>query len=196
MRHTKTAALLILSMQVLAGCDKAASYFATQKELDLTKQALSSTQEDLNLAKSEVEQLKNRLVSQELKQRFNDWKNIAYLTPGDEGYSTIHFDLGVLTVKISDVKAYANGSTVNLQFGNTLSASIDGLKANIDWGKVSNDGTPINEDAKTKEITFAQKLKSGSWTIVPVVLDGIPSTELGFVRVRDVTHTGIQLSSK
>ena len=38
-----------------------------------------------------------------------DWDKVAYLTSGAEGYSSVGFDLGVLTVHLSDVKPYANG---------------------------------------------------------------------------------------
>ncbi len=122
-----------------------------------------------------------------------DWDKIAYLTPGAEGYSTVSFDLGVLTVQLADVKPYANGSKVVLKFGNTLSSSINGLKASIEWGKVDDRGSPDNSNAKSKEMTFNQTLQAGAWNKIPVVLEGIPPTELGFVRVLDVTHTGIRL---
>jgi hypothetical protein len=120
--------------------------------------------------------------------------HVAYLTPGSGGYSPVRADIGVLTVDITDIKPYANGSKATLSFGNPLSASINGLKATIEYGKVDEKGAPKNADAKKKAVAFSQSLRAGAWTKVDIVLEGLPPEELGFVRVRDVTHTGISLS--
>jgi hypothetical protein len=118
---------------------------------------------------------------------------IAYLTPGSDGYSVIRTDLGNLTIAIDDIKPYANGSKVRLNFGNVLVATINGLKMTIDWGRMSPIGGPDNQNQKSREITFSQPLLPGAWTKVEIVLEGIPPSDLGFVRVKDVTHTGIVL---
>ncbi len=119
-------------------------------------------------------------------------EKVGYLTPGADGYAAVRYDLGTLTVQLADVEPYANGSRVILRFGNTLAATVNGLKLTIDWGTVTDQG-PDNAHQKSKEITFSQDLRSGTWTSVPVVLEGIPPTQLGFVRIHDVTHTGISL---
>lgn len=203
MRYLKFVVLVIAITQFLSGCDKALGNLATKKELDEARAALSSTQAALSASQAElgslrttVERLESRLQTLELKEIVGDWKNVAYLTPGGDGYSEVQFSLGVLTVQIADVKPYASGSKVVLRFGNTLSATIDGLKAEIDWGQVGNDGVPHNESAKTKKFTFVQSLRPGSWTEAPVILDDTPPSELGFVRVHNVTHTGINLFKK
>jgi len=118
---------------------------------------------------------------------------VAYLTPGAQGYSTVRFDLGVLTVQMVDVQPYANGSKITLKFGNTLSSTINGLKATIDWGSVDDKGMPTAQSARSKTITFSETLRSGAWTGVEVILEGTPPADLGYVRVKDITHTGIQL---
>lgn len=127
---------------------------------------------------------------------FSTTDKIAYLTPGSDGYAAVRFDLGVLTASLIDIKPYANGTKVTLEFGNTLSATVTGLKATLDWGKVDDKGTPMNEQAKTKEVSFNEPLLPGSWTKVSVVLDGVPATEFGFVRVKDIHHSGIRLLKK
>jgi hypothetical protein len=177
--------LLFAASLLLVGCDLTTNT-AFEKKLEAANTQIASLQKDL------AEQ-KQKLEFDEFIKTFD---NIAYLTPGNSGYSSIKFDLGTLTVQLADVKPYANGSKVTLKFGNTLSASINGLKATIDWGKVNEKGSPINESAKSKEVTFTETLRAGSWTPTSVVLDGLPPNELGFVRVHDVTHTGIQLLGK
>jgi len=49
--------------------------------------------------------------------------------------------------------------------------------------------------AKSRDETLIQALLAGSWTSVPLVLDGVPASELGFVRVKNIIHTGISLRS-
>jgi Protein of unknown function (DUF3251) len=82
---------------------------------------------------------------------------------------------------------------VTLRFGNVLSSAINGLTATIDWGKVNEKGFADDSSAKSKEMTFNQTLQEGAWTSIPIVLEGIPPAELGFVRVSKIHHTGIRL---
>ena len=58
----------------------------------------------------------------------------AFLTPGSDGYSTVSFDLGTLTVSLNDIKPYANGSKITLEFGNPLATTNNG---NASMGLVS-----------------------------------------------------------
>ena len=117
----------------------------------------------------------------------------AYLTPGSDGYSVVETDLGKMTVALKDVTAYANGSRVALRFGNLTSATVDGAKTTISWGSVDEKGNPRIESIKSREISFSKTLRSGAWTTVSVVLEGVPPTELGFVRIASVGHAGISL---
>ena len=138
----------------------------------------------------QIEQLQYRV---RLQSDIKDWDKVAYLTPGSDGYSAVKMDLGYLTVNLANIAAYANGSKVSLTFGNLTSATIDGLKATIEWGSVDEKGMPKNEEAKSREIKLTESLYSGAWNKADVVLEGVPPTALGFVRVRDVTHQGIRL---
>jgi hypothetical protein len=156
------------------------------------KRRLSKAESDLAALQQQVSAFKGK---QEWDDLMKDLDKVAYLKPGDEGYSTVGFDLGVLTVQLTDVKPYANGTKVTLKFGNTLSSSIDGLKATIEWGKVRDNGVADNSSAKSKEMTFSQTLPAGAWTSIPIVLDGIPPAELGFVRISKIHHTGIRLAA-
>lgn len=178
--------LVVFTIVFAAGC-------ARDPRVDQIQQEIVSAKDEIIILKEEVAGLKRQRLIEQLS---NDFGKIAYLTPGSEGYSTIQFDLGVLTISIGNVVEYANGSKVTLNFGNPLSSTINGLKAKIEYGEVDENGMPQYETAKTKDLTFAESLHSGSWTRVSVVLDGIPSSKLGFVRVREVSHTGISLTRK
>ena len=64
----------------------------------------------------------------------------------------------------------------------------------IDWGRVNKNGLPINEENKSKNITLTDSLIAAKWTPVSIVLDGVAPTELGYVRLKELHHTGIRLS--
>jgi hypothetical protein len=136
----------------------------------------------------------DRIQTLEIENLLRNIDSIAFLRPSDQGYSAVKFDLGIMTVRLTDVKPYANGSRVTLQFGNISGATIDGLKAKVDWGRVDEKGVALAEGEKTREITFEKKLMGSSWTSVPVTLEGVPPEQLGYVRVSDVSHSGILLA--
>jgi len=178
-----TSTLLIVIMMVLAGCTK-------DPRVDKLQQEITSTKNEISSLKGEIEQLKQQ---RDLEKFFMDFNKIAYLIPGSKGYSIIQFDLGVLTISINNVVEYNKGSLVTFSVGNPLSTTINGLSAKIEYGEVDEIGMARSETVKTKEITFYESLRSGSWTNVTLVLDNVPPSKLGFVCVREVKHTGISL---
>ena len=183
---TFTMAFVGIITILLIGCTE-------DPRVDNLQQEIISTNNEIASLKKEIEDLKNQ---QNFDQFVRSLNKIAYLKPGNEGYSTIQSDLGVLTIHIDNIVAYANGSKVTLAFGNPLSASIDGLKAKIQYGEVDKEGIPNYGTAKTKEVTFNETLQPGSWTDIKVVLEGISCSKLGFIEVRGLTHTRISLTKK
>jgi hypothetical protein len=166
---------------LLAGCTS---------ESPQVQAELASLRREVNELKQQVDST-SRAIS--LDDLLRDSEGIAYLTPGSDGYSVIMSDLGQLTVRLADVRPYANGSRVTLEFGNPTAASINGMKGTVEWGRVDERGNPENKTAKSRDVTFEKSLLSGAWTRVIVVLDGVPATDLGFVRVRNLDHRGIGL---
>jgi hypothetical protein len=128
-----------------------------------------------------------------LNELFRDVEGVAYLTPHAAGYAVIKSDLGSLTVSLKNIKPYATKSKVTLQFGNLTAATIDGIKAKIEWDGMTKEGVPNNKEAKSREVTINEALQSGGWTNADIILEGVPPTELAFVRLRDVEHRGVRL---
>ncbi|MFM1703448.1 DUF3251 domain-containing protein [Aeromonas salmonicida] len=184
---------IILGLFPITACDSIQKISKSAEIIDTQQITINELKSEVNTLKEEIDDVKQKQGKLELANFIKDFEKIAFLNPGDDGYSPIKFDLGTLTIQLSDVKAYANGSKVNLKFGNPLSSSINGLKTTVQWGQVDEKGIAINETAKSKEFTFTTTLRPGAWTTIPVVLEGVPPEKLGFVRVRDVTHTGIEL---
>ncbi len=167
---------------LLAGCNQG----VTNAQLDEQKKIVQELQ-------TKIDKLEAKLF---FSDTVKDWDKVAYLTPGADGYSVVKFDLGYLTIALDDIKPYANGSKVTLRFGNTLSSTITGLTATLEWGKVDKNGLPDNETTKSREVKFKESLRSGAWTQANVVLEGVLPTELGYVRVSKLDHTGIVLDRR
>ncbi|MFA6810362.1 MAG: DUF3251 domain-containing protein [Desulfoplanes sp.] len=187
--------ILIASASLLfTGCDSINNLQKTQKTISIQAGQIKGLEQKVESLQTELEKIKQIQSDFEISKTIQNWEKIAYLQPGDEGYKLIRFNMGILPVCISDVKPYANGSKVNLQFGNLLASSITGLKAEIDWGRINKKGFADNKTAKTKKYNFSKPLLSGKWTTFSVILEGIPAIELGFVRIRKVTNSGISLN--
>ena len=181
--RTHTVAVALIVAVLSGGC-------AERKQVSVLEEKFADLARQLTELKSEVETLRREKSFDELLRNLD---SIAYLTPGSDGYSVIQSDLGRMTVSLSNIEPYANGSRVTLQFGNPTSANLNSAKAKLEWGSVDEKGSPRNESARSREITFSQSLRAGAWTNVPVVLEGVQPKELGFVRVREFVHRSISL---
>ncbi len=140
-----------------------------------------------------IERLQEEVQSLNFNRTVRSMDEIAYLTPGKSGFSVIQTTVGAVTVTLNDIQPYANGSKVTLVFGNVTSATFENVKAKVDWGPVDAKGVPNNAEAKSKDIDFKKPLNPGVWTSLDVILEGIPPTNLGFVRVHDLRNESIRL---
>jgi hypothetical protein len=176
--------LLVATAACVTGC-------VDKDSLKLLEDSLALTQQEVGELKTQVEALQNQ---QALAEFLQDADRTVYLTPGSTGYSVIRCDLGFLTVSLDNIQTYANGSRVTLQLGNLTNATINGAKASLEWGRTNEKGLPrLDAASRSREVTINRSLRPGAWTTVPVVLEGVPPSELGFVRVKSITHTGISL---
>ncbi len=131
MKHIGFSFCLPIAL-LLVGCQKDPRTTELERKLDDASTQISLLQNKLDEVNGALAEIKR---DREVENLFKDFDKFAYLTPGSEGYSIIRFDLGVVTVKLADIKPYANGSKVTLEFGNPLSATVTGLKATLDWGR-------------------------------------------------------------
>ncbi|MBN2412458.1 DUF3251 domain-containing protein [candidate division KSB1 bacterium] len=141
---------------------------------------------------SKMEMLINNLSNTDLNNQSENEKS-AFLIPGTRDYTTIKFDLGILTVSILNILPYENGVKVTLQFGNPLSVSIDGLKATIEFGSLDEKGHPVINELILKEVTFNQLLNPGAMTDISFILNDIPYEQFDFLRISNLSHNSIRL---
>lgn len=190
----KVAALSIfIALLLCTGCSDQQQVAGLRRDVADTQKKLIVIEQKAEALAAEVAQLKQ---SQDWEKFIRDLDRVAFLTPGSNGYSVLRYELGFLTVSFTNVEPYANGSRITLKFGNPLSASINGVEGTIEYGTVDEKGNPKNLEAKRKDISFSESLTGGAWTSVQIVLEGVPNDKLGFVRVKDLKHSGISLSSK
>lgn len=156
----------------------------------------SPDQELIDL-RAQVAELDNKVQaledSRDLAKLMYDLEHIAYLTPGDEGYSVVRYDLGYLTVKIEDVKPFASSSKIVLNLGNVQSASINGLKGTIEWGPMDKKGLPDNSQMRSKDFEIVSTIPAASWSKATITLDNTVPASIGYVRIRALSHRGIEL---
>ena len=182
---------LILMTMPLAACTHGASSNAVlQKKLNGALKNITSINAQIAVLQRDVTDLKGQAT----------WNNfaaemagVAYLTPADSGYSVIKIDQGDISVALVNVQSYANGSRITLQFGNPLAATLTGVTMTLQWGETDAKGTPDNADEKSRNVQLLKPLREGSWTKESFVLDSIPASKLGFVRVTNFSHHGMTL---
>lgn len=188
---------VVFAVTLLSACEQSSQTTAQNPAVAGLEIQAKELNKEIQVLRSELRMLESDMRSLKQKVTLNDLMNriegVAYLTPEASGYSILKTDLGVLTVSLQNVQPYANGSKVTLRFGNVISATVNGLKGTVEWGSIGKDGSQIPESVKSREVQFAELLRPGSWTNVDVVLEGTVPAELGFVRVRDLTHHGIRL---
>lgn len=153
----------------------------------------NSKETSTNSSETSTASLDDRIKDLEIDKLLRSLDKIAYLKISGEGYSTISFDLGVLTIKIKDVQPFANATKVRLEIGNPLGATISGLKMTVQWGSTNEKGYVL-EELGSKEVTVDKNILASSWNNVIITLDSTDPKNLGFIRVKDVSHTGILLT--
>jgi len=173
-----------IASSALAACsDQSAKLLAAETKITALEQKIDALEK----------RTKSIEDAREFDVTLNSLKSIAYLTPGSDGYSVLESNLGRFTVSLANIESYANGSRVTLTFGNLTSATINNPKVTIEWGTVDDKGSPNNVASHSREVEFTQSFQAGSWNNVPVVLESVPPAQLGFVRLRELTHKGISL---
>jgi hypothetical protein len=163
-----------------------------QKVAELEKR-ISASEAMVQDLQKQVEDAKKEIGRLSVDQVVRSMEDAAYLTPGESGYSVLKGNVSALTVALQDVQPFASGSKVTLHFGNPSSATIDGVKIQIDWGKLGKNKIPDIASQESREVELSKSLLAGSWTDVEVVLEGTPPAQLGFLNVKLLGHRSIRL---
>ena len=114
------------------------------------------------------------------------------------GFSRINSESGFFLVSLKNVEPYLDGYRVTVKVGNPLSADYSNLKFDVSWGKKYESKDAANDpkafqnwqaSLHTKEISMPDKLLSGSWNMIQLVLSPAKSDELGYISIKLSTKT-------
>jgi len=119
--------------------------------------------------------------------------DIAFLRTGTTEFAYIRTDVGKLSASLADIRPYANGSRVTLRFGNPTSAILTGVTFKVDYGPLDKAGIIVTDSSQTQQHSLNGDLPRGSWKNEDVVLDGVPTSSLGYVRIHDIHIGGMKL---
>jgi Protein of unknown function (DUF3251) len=175
--------MMILMMVLLSGC-------GVQQDLSELKVKVMVLEIENKSLKGQIDALNADIAMLKIPSAYD---GVAYLSSGSSGYQILKTEIGNITVGLENIEPYANGSKVLLKFGNPTAAEIYQLSATIEWGAVDKDGYPDNENMKRKDVEFVESFRSGAWNSAEVILEGVPPSDLGFVRVKDLKHKQIGL---
>src|SRR5688572_15898765 len=136
---------LLVCCAVSVGCTDGAARSASESA------DIGSLKTQVETLLTKVEQLERAARDAQTERLLDNFYDIAYLTPGSDGFSAVRTDIGTITATLTNVEPYANGSRITIRFGNPTSARIASLKATVEYGK-------DNTSQREKDVTFAAEL--------------------------------------
>jgi hypothetical protein len=142
----------------------------------------------LDALQARIAQLEKRSEREDLIQ---ESQLVAFLTPANQGYSVLKTEMGALTVNLESLQPSQTGTQVTLRFGNVSNATLDRVKATVEWGK--SDTGLKSEATGSREIAFAVPFPRGQWVNLGFVLDGVLPQDIAFIRIKNLEHNGISL---
>ncbi|MCP9472032.1 MAG: DUF3251 domain-containing protein [Nitrospira sp.] len=128
-------------------------------------------------------------LRKDLRKHVRELKSASVnLTPGSNGYQAIRHQLGSATLSLKEIKAHARGSIATLEIGNLTSVDITEATMEIGYPDPSN---PSVEHSSKYD--FQKTLKAGQATKITVVLEGVHTSTVTYLRISDFQPKGIRL---
>lgn len=111
------------------------------------------------------------------------------LLPEGRGSTDLPVSTGALLVRVDSLVANAGGTRVYLTLGNPTTATLLDLTATAHWGPVGGAAT-----SASLEITVKADLQPGAWTPAVFDLPGIPTREIGALRLANAHFNRVTFS--
>ena len=164
----------------------------------------STKQEHLKNLEHEVTDLKTRVdkldgettrLQSELDAEKARYSSVIF-DPSSKGYQRLNTTSGSFLVSLKDVQPYADGYNLKLAIGNLSSAEYSGFILTAKWNKSFDKFTPEDWGKLQKEKTFnyTEKLLSGSWNTVSLILSPAQKEELGYIEISMATDQVMLIS--
>ena len=184
--------VLGIALVALIGCEDS-KVESSNSEL---ANKVSELESRLSINEAELFEIKNQVSDVSVNELIRKYEKIVFLKVGTKEFLPITTEVGVITVNLSNIEPYANGSKVSLVFGNPLSATINSVKFTVDYGSLDKDGLVISASEKSKEISLIEPLNAASWNKTELLLEALPINELGYIRIHSLTVSNISLYAK
>ena len=154
------------------------------------EQKIQDMNREIEDLRSKIELIESNNDTNQLLERK---EKVAFLEVGTIGFTPLKTAYGTITVKIKDIKPFASGSKVTLVLGNTLNAYFNEINFRLDYGGLKEDGRINFDTEKSKNIKTLVEMSPGKWTKIEVVLEGLPVSELGYLRLSDIELPSMRL---
>lgn len=151
---------------------------AQDKKLSLIE-SLNDNDASLNKAVSEIR------AQLWLDSIIKDGTSSVFFKIGEDGYSIVSYDLGILIIGLDSIKEFSSGVKVNFRIANPSSVTVNGINAKLSWKSKGSD------KESSKEIKLKQSLKPGVWTNAEYVLNDIDFKDFDYVKIENIKHEGI-----
>jgi len=138
---------------------------------------------DLQSLHNEIFSIKwNDILTLQLKQASYD---TVVLDPIEKGYGRLNSNSGFFFVSCEDAQPYLDGYKVIMNIGNPTTATYNGFKLKVKWGKqfVSKEMNYIvwQKSLKTAEKKFTDKLMPASWNKIELILSPAKPEEVRYI---------------
>jgi len=138
--------------------------------------------------KQEINELREQI--QQLNQKVLESNTPIELKLGNDGYSPMKADIGMLTFQLDKLQSEGAGTKVSLTLGNTTSATITtlslygfALKPNGESGGQSLDGKRVKTNCSP-----------GTWCAISFIIDDIKPNEVSSLTITSASATSITLA--
>jgi hypothetical protein len=124
------------------------------------------------------------------------FKTSIELDPTAGGYHIIWTHIGPLTVSVSDVTAFADGSQVRLEIGNITNAELRDGSFKLTWGPREPSGlTGFAEwvgSLRSQQFSLPD-IEAGRYNAVTIKIPAVPPSGLGYLEINDMMFKGTSL---
>ena len=183
---------LVLALCSIACVQKDPRIAKLEQRLDAAEKKLETVEQDVSILKTRADSTDETLI-----QLTPD--TAAEFAPDQKGFTAIHTSYGVFLVSVSDIKPYANGYKVVLNFGNPLNVDFDGAEIQVQWGPKRKQGIKYSEylqQLRTSKQSVLKRLRGGSWNPVEVVLAPASQTDIERIVVQSITTNKVLLAAR
>ena len=194
---------LILALALVLGCssgawagfmEDATGVSELKKEIERLRLEIDSINKKIHNINTYIpEHIANTWRIEVLEKESFKTSSCAYITPTESRFSVVTSPTGRYAVSVTNVKNYASGSKVTLEFINLYGVQMDGVEAEIVATPILPEGTDY------KEIEKQQKTVSNMVGLIPAgtartktfSIPEIPAEKLKMLKVT-VTEKGVR----